>query len=203
MNNIIAFKDGTSIEVNPHEDHEYTLSTALVAEGYQVSPVTIRRHLQNNADELVEGKHFYRIQNMNAGNRSELHWTKRGIIRLGFFIKSERAKEFRDKAEDLILGHLESTTYGLSEDEIIQKAFSLMLWKVENQGSALAMVKPRGEFGEISEVSGQPKSQLVPAYYRTPQSKVGVEKGALFHNFTLQLNLDFYGAGLTYGKEAV
>ena len=29
---------------------------------------------------------------------------KRGIIRLGFFIRSERAKRFRDAAEDLILG---------------------------------------------------------------------------------------------------
>ncbi len=30
-------------------------------------------------------------------------WTKRGIIRLGFFIKSNRAKQFRDWAEDLII----------------------------------------------------------------------------------------------------
>ena len=30
-------------------------------------------------------------------------WTKRGIIRLGFFIKSDRARLFRDWAEELII----------------------------------------------------------------------------------------------------
>ena len=30
-------------------------------------------------------------------------WTKRGIVRLGFFIKSDRAKLFRDWAEDLVI----------------------------------------------------------------------------------------------------
>ena len=30
-------------------------------------------------------------------------WTKAGIVRLGFFIKSERAKMFRDWAENVIL----------------------------------------------------------------------------------------------------
>jgi Phage antirepressor protein KilAC domain len=30
-------------------------------------------------------------------------WIKRGIIRLGFFIKSARAKHFRDAAEDLVI----------------------------------------------------------------------------------------------------
>lgn len=31
-------------------------------------------------------------------------WTKKGVVRLGFFIKSARAKLFRDWAEELIIG---------------------------------------------------------------------------------------------------
>lgn len=34
-------------------------------------------------------------------------WTKRGIVRLGFFIKSERAKMFRDWAEDLVINKID------------------------------------------------------------------------------------------------
>jgi len=38
-----------------------------------------------------------------GGSQDQTLWTKRGIVRLGFFIKSERAKLFRDWAEDFIL----------------------------------------------------------------------------------------------------
>ena len=30
-------------------------------------------------------------------------WTKRGVVRLGFFIKTSKAKQFRDWAEDYII----------------------------------------------------------------------------------------------------
>lgn len=35
---------------------------------------------------------------------NQIYWTKAGIVRLGFFIKSARAKLFRDWAENLIIG---------------------------------------------------------------------------------------------------
>ena len=37
----------------------------------------------------------------------QILWTKRGIVRLGFFIKSERAKMFRDWAEDLVVNKID------------------------------------------------------------------------------------------------
>lgn len=110
--------DGIIIPVTPHPEHDYTLSTPEVAAGYGVSEVTLRRHKTEHSNELVEGKHFIcvpnpnvtGVQNLNArhrglkrGNDTLTHWTKRGIIRLGFFIKSDRAQRFRDLAEDLIL----------------------------------------------------------------------------------------------------
>lgn len=104
--------DGDVIPVTPHPEHEYTMPTAAVAVGYGISEVTLRRHKKEHADELLEGKHFTSVQNLNAGNlqRVTTIWTKRGIIRLGFFIKSERAKRFRDMAEDLILREWERPT---------------------------------------------------------------------------------------------
>jgi hypothetical protein len=104
--------DGIIIPVTLDTEHEYTLSTAQTAEGYGVSPKTIRNHKSNHADELVEGKHFIGAQNMGSGNLMDVtHWTKRGIIRLGFFIKSERAKRFRDMAEDLIVDRLDQPEF--------------------------------------------------------------------------------------------
>jgi hypothetical protein len=105
--------DGIIIPVSPNSEHEYTLTTAQVADGYAVAEKTVQNHKLNHQDELVEGKHFLVSQNMGHGNlRGVTHWTKRGIIRLGFFIKSERAKRFRDMAEDLILDRLDHSVGG-------------------------------------------------------------------------------------------
>lgn len=98
--------DGLQVAVYPNHEHEFLLPTKEVALGYDVSPYTIRRHKQNQADELIEGKHFLsnvQILNGAKGASRGTMWTKRGIVRLGFFIKSERAKLFRDWAEDLII----------------------------------------------------------------------------------------------------
>ncbi len=114
------------VTVEPNKEHEFLMATAEVASGYGISASTLRRHRMEHADELVEGKHyFYRVQKMNAGCESnnypptkQLLWTKRGIVRLGFFIKSERAKLFRDWAEDLVI----------FVGEQAEKAQQLSLW---------------------------------------------------------------------------
>ena len=105
--------DGIIIPVTPHPEHEYTLTTAQVSVGYGVSDSTIKEHKRQHTDELFAGKHFITVRNPDSNPRAGIphvstHWTKRGIIRLGFFIKSERAKQFRDLAEDLILRESEA-----------------------------------------------------------------------------------------------
>jgi hypothetical protein len=111
--------DGTVLPVTVHPIHEYTLTTAQVAEGYGVDPANIRKTLQRHGDEIIEGKHFIYnshfeqcVTNSHAGSfqRVTTNWTKRGIVRLGFFIRSERAKRFRDLAEDLVIGHIETAS---------------------------------------------------------------------------------------------
>ena len=99
--------EGLAVAVYPNHEHEFLLPTKEVALGYDVSPYTIRQHLKRQNDELIEGKHYFSNVTIShaakkGASRSTM-WTKRGIVRLGFFIKSKRAKLFRDWAEDLII----------------------------------------------------------------------------------------------------
>jgi len=107
------------VTVEPNKEHEFLMTTAEVAKGYGVSGGVIRKHKIEHQDELIERKHFIVVENtkMNRANngatfsnsdtKSAIYkktlWTKRGIVRLGFFIKSDRAKLFRDWAEDLVI----------------------------------------------------------------------------------------------------
>lgn len=93
-------------ELNLIEDlnYEFLLSNKDIAIGYGCSIQTIRSHLKNHSEELKEGKHWIKKDVQTKGGvQSITHWTKKGIVRLGFFIKSERAKKFRDWAEDYIV----------------------------------------------------------------------------------------------------
>lgn len=107
--------DNLSVEIMPDDRFEFLMSTNETAKGFGVSGNTVRRHKMEHADELIEGKHFITsVQKMNAGcksadylQRKQILWTKRGIVRLGFFIKSERAKMFRDWAEDLVVNKVD------------------------------------------------------------------------------------------------
>lgn len=99
--------DNLSVTIIPNSEHEFVMPTKEVAYGYKVATSTIRDHRSNNPDEFIEGKHFVRAVGISDSKHKVPHnkvfWTKRGIVRLGFFIKSERAKLFRDWAEDLVI----------------------------------------------------------------------------------------------------
>ncbi|MDR1583972.1 MAG: hypothetical protein LBS55_12095 [Prevotellaceae bacterium] len=103
--------EGVTVHVLPNEQHEYLMTTKEVANGYGISEYTLRRHKMEHSSELQEGRHFVTaVQILNGDQQGALKiphnavlWTKRGIVRLGFFIRSERAKLFRDWAEELII----------------------------------------------------------------------------------------------------
>lgn len=103
--------EGVTVNVLPYEQYEYLMTTKEVANGYGVSEYAIRKNKLSLGSELTEGKHF--ITAVTIGN-GEMHtalnlphnavlWTKRGIVRLGFAMRSERARLFRDWAEELII----------------------------------------------------------------------------------------------------
>jgi hypothetical protein len=110
--------DGLTVAVIPDLNHEFLMPTKDVAKGYGVSSETIRGHQHRNSDDFSEGKHFIKgvsISNTLRKNAQphQIYFTKRGIVRLGFFIKSERARMFRDWAEDLIIHRLDEFSKNL------------------------------------------------------------------------------------------
>jgi prophage antirepressor-like protein len=101
--NTITFND-VELHLQTHPQHEFLLTNKEVALGYGITQSTLRSNLNNNKDELIEGKHWLRLEvQTRGGKQSVIHWTKKGIVRLGFFIKSQKAKAFRDWAEDYIV----------------------------------------------------------------------------------------------------
>ncbi len=108
-----------AVKVLPHLEHEFLMTTKEVAHGYGTSEYVIRRSKSDHSVELIEGKHFIKgiditpkgvTKSHTLGNAQphQVFWTKRGIVRLGFFIKSKQAILFRDWAEDVIIQTLES-----------------------------------------------------------------------------------------------
>ena len=98
---------GQVVGFMPSPEHEYLMTTEQVALGYGVSAENVRKHKETKAGELVEGRHWVvSITHTLGGQQQATVWTKRGVVRLGFFIRSQRAKLFRDIAEDLVLREL-------------------------------------------------------------------------------------------------
>jgi len=109
-----------AVNVIPYEDYEYLMTTKEVAHAYGSSEYAVRKALLRNSGDLIEGKHIIRGAELSADKGGtncltlpnvqphQVFWTKRGIVRLGFFIKSERAKLFRDWAEELIINLTET-----------------------------------------------------------------------------------------------
>lgn len=86
----------TQVEISNFQ----TFTTEYVAEHYGVSVTNIKIHKSEHADEIVDGIHFiYELARTKGGKQEILKWTLRGIIKLGMFIRSPQAKNFRLWAE--------------------------------------------------------------------------------------------------------
>jgi phage antirepressor YoqD-like protein len=100
----VTINNELTVEVVPNVEHDWLLSTKDVAEGYGLSSAGIRKTKERYSDELEEGKHWVVTDSHTLGGvQKTTMWTKRGVVRLGFFIKTPMAKEFRDWAEDYII----------------------------------------------------------------------------------------------------
>ena len=106
--------EGVTVNILPNEQYEFLMSTKEVAHGYGTSEYVIRQNKSTNPNEFIEGKHFVKgvsfSHTLANAQPHAIFWTKRGIVRLGFFIKSERARLFRDWAEELIINIAEQPT---------------------------------------------------------------------------------------------
>ena len=90
----------TIADIKLQANEDYTLPTEEVAKFYGVTASTIRKHLQNHSDELIENQHY--IMGINKFKKSVTYWTLEGVYMLGFFIKSERAKKYRKAVAELL-----------------------------------------------------------------------------------------------------
>ena len=106
MSNLIKVEisDEVVVDVQPHVEHEWLLSSKDVAEGYGLSEGGLRNAKFRYKDELEEGKHWVVSKsNTLGGTQQTTYWTKEGVVMLGFFIKTPTAKEFRRWASNYIV----------------------------------------------------------------------------------------------------
>jgi len=83
----------------PDDAHVFLMPTSAVADGYGVKPPTIRGHKKDRPNELIEGTHWVKDSQGNT------QWTARGVIQLGFCTQSKQGEEFRQWAEQKIMGN--------------------------------------------------------------------------------------------------
>ncbi len=92
------------VEVQPHKEHEWLLSSKDVAESYGLSRSGLTKTKSRYADELEEGKHWVVTDCHTLGGKQKtVYWTKEGVVMLGFFIKTPTAKKFRRWASNFIV----------------------------------------------------------------------------------------------------
>ncbi|MFY9085400.1 hypothetical protein [Aliarcobacter cryaerophilus] len=127
--------DSVEVEIIENEKFDFLMNTSNVAKGYGTSQVNIRNAKRNNQNELIEGKHYL----TDKTNGKKMLWTKNGIVRLGFFIKSERAKKFRDWAEDYIVNQKQSV------ETTIQIELSKLNQEIKDLKKQLALKKQEDE----------------------------------------------------------
>ncbi len=133
----IIFQDH-NLHLVENQEHEFLLSNKEVALGYGIKPHTLATHKNDHKDELEEGKHWVRLEVQTKGGKQKIiFWTKKGIVRLGFFIKSEQAKKFRDWAEDYIVNPRKNSSIKAANTRYKNKQIEMkgeletLRWKVK------------------------------------------------------------------------
>jgi prophage antirepressor-like protein len=108
---------GVTVNLLPADKHEFLIPVSDVAKGYNVPVATIQDCVHCHAMEFEEGKHF-----LTHPEDDNLMWTKRGVVRLGFFINGAKARIFRDMIEDLKLSPTpeSSDTFIFGDNHIVQ-----------------------------------------------------------------------------------
>lgn len=156
----VEISDELVVEVQPHVEHEWLLSSKDVAEGYGLSVGGLRSAKSKHSEEFEEGKHFITVANRNANPRAgiphlEVYYTKKGVIRLGFLIKTPLAKQFRDWAEDFIIK---------KSDE--EKAISIPKTYIEALQAHLESVKQLEEANKVIALQA-PKVEIYDSLIST------------------------------------
>ena len=104
---VITFVQYNDLELHPLLDarHEWFLSITEVAQAFDVDISTITAIKESKQSSLKEGRHYQYEEVLSGGIRSSriLLWSKKGILRLAYYLKSDAALKFLDFTEDLHL----------------------------------------------------------------------------------------------------
>lgn len=139
----VTFVEYNDLELHPVADskHGWLLSVNETCEAFNIDRASIEALRQSHTETLSEGRHYlYTTISSGGVNTSKImFWTKKGIIRLAYYLKTDAALAFLDFAEDLnFTSAKEEETqiahfYDEVEDTLLQK---LELLKADS-GSSL------------------------------------------------------------------
>ena len=104
---VVTFIQYNDLELHPLLDarHEWLLSINEVSKAFNVDVNTILQIKESNQSTLIEGRHYQYEEIRSGGIKSSkvLLWSKKGILRLAYYLKNDDALKFLDFAEDLNL----------------------------------------------------------------------------------------------------
>ena len=100
---------GTSVEVTPTNDHRrWYMTVEHVAIAYGRDRSTIMNHMTNHADEIRSGiEKGVDIFHTPGGPQEVSVLYRDGVIKMGMFVRSQRAKAFRQFATDIVVEHMD------------------------------------------------------------------------------------------------
>jgi len=87
----------------PDKRHGWLFERDSLAKACGITPGALDLLRSRHGEELTEGKHWV------TGGESIL-WTKKGVVGLGFVVRSKEGEAFRDLAEDIIIRSFEAGT---------------------------------------------------------------------------------------------
>jgi len=101
----VTLVEYNGLELHPVADkkHNWLLSVHETCEAFGIDRASIDALRQSHAETLSEGRHFLytTISSGGVSTSKIMFWTKKGIIRLAYYLKTDAALAFLDFAEDL------------------------------------------------------------------------------------------------------
>lgn len=164
----VQIQTGHSVQVFQDKKYEFLMTTQEVANGYDVTINVIRKLKARHLDDLAEGYHYLRDEGVSKSHsldKQSILWTKAGIVRLGFFIKSGKAKIFRDWAEKVILDKLDPAK------QIMEFALNTPQMTLDLQPQETIRVIPNELYEELMTIESKAKRMKLMKLYKAIAAK--------------------------------
>jgi prophage antirepressor-like protein len=165
----VQIQKGHSVQVFKNKKYEFLMTTTEVANGYGVNNHNVRQTKARHLEELAEGYHFLRDEGVTKSHgldSQSILWTKAGIVRLGFFIKSGNAKIFRDWAEKVILDKLDQTSETLQQAQQVIDFATNPQMTLDLHPTETIRVLPNELYEELMTIESKPKRMRLMKLYK-------------------------------------